>query len=221
MKKIIKSLTTIINAEDIQDLLDDTNQNYRPHDPGGYLYNLMLKYSFEDKFSDEFVELVYTTLIAWNMNQRAAKLSDFDLFKESLFENKDTIHQMEKYRIEELESIVPIEKPIRLLFEKLNLVAVRKPKLVTFSKTLHFFLPDLLMPIDRTYTLLFFYNHYNIADNDEQIQKYLYVLEQFRQFAKKHRDDKAFKECDKRLIKNIPKMIDNIIIGYIKKKKML
>jgi len=221
MKREIKNeLTEIIKATDIKELLDYTNEEYRLYDPGLYLYNLMSNYSFEKKFSDEFIELVYTTLIAWNMNQRKAKLSKFDLFKKSLLDNKNTIQSLEKYRIEELESSDIIEKPIRSLFEKLDLVDKGNPQLVTFSKTLHFFLPNLLMPIDRAYTLTFFYNNHNFsgADVDKQITIYLSVFEQFRQFAKTHRDNDAFKEHEKRWNKNLPKMIDNLIIGYIQTK---
>jgi len=216
MQKIKNKLLEIIKAEDIKTLLDYTNERYRLYDPGLYLYNLMSNYSFKEKFSDEFIELVYTTLTAWNMNQRAAKLAKFDLFKQSIFDNKDTIQSLEKYRIEELDTIDIIEKPIRSLFDKLNLVET-KSKLVTFSKTLHFFLPNLLMPIDRAYTLCFFYNYYREGDFDEQIRIYLDIFDQFRLFARKHIDNNAFKERDKRWNKNLPKMIDNIIIAFINK----
>jgi len=206
---------TTIQVGNIKPLLDYTDENYRPYDPGGYLYNLMLKYPMEEKFKNEFVELVYTTLIAWNMNQRAAKLSGFEeAFKKSLFENKEKIQSLEKYRLEELDSIEPLEKSIIDLFENLNLVDEGKPKLVTFSKTLHFFLPNLLMPIDRAYTILFFYNRYNFTKN-EQIKIYLDVFEQFRQFAKEYGNSDVFKDYSKRWNKNIPKMIDNIIIAHI------
>jgi len=221
MRTIKITLTEGIKATDIKKLLDYTNEEYRPYDPGLYLYNLMSNYSFEKKFSDEFIELVYTTLTAWNMNQRGAKLAKFDLFKQSILDNKDTIQSLEKYRIEELDSITDaIEKPIRALFKKLDLVETQS-KLVTFSKTLHFFLPNLLMPIDRAYTLRFFYKNYSEANADEQIQIYLDILDQFRQFAKKHRDNKAFKERNKRWDKNLPKMIDNIIIAFISKDKQM
>ena len=213
--KIKKELTEVIKATDIKELLDYTNEEYRPYDPGLYLYNLMSNYLFEEKFSNEFIELVYTTLTAWNMNQRGAKLVKFDLFKQSIFDNKNIIQSLEKYRIEELDTIIDvIEKPIRSLFNKLNLVETQS-KLVTFSKTLHFFLPNLLMPIDRAYTLCFFYKNYNKADVDEQIRIYLDIFEQFRQFARKNKDNEAFKEHEKRWNKNLPKMIDNIIIAFV------
>jgi len=220
MKKRKNDLLTEIKAIDITTLLEYTDKVYRPFDPGLYLYNLTLKKTIEEKFTDEFIELVYTTLIAWNMNQRGAKLSEFEEFKKSLLEHKEIIQSLAKYRIEELECIDSLKESIRFLFINLNLVAEDKPKLVTFSKTLHFFLPNLLMPIDRAYTLMFFYNNVNFdkTKNDEQIQMYLAIFEQFRLFAKAHFDSDAFKDCNKRWDKNIPKMIDNMIIAYVRQK---
>jgi len=213
--KLKNYLTTVIQEKNIQGLLDYTKNNYRPYDPGMYLYNLVTKYSGEKKFTEDFIELVYTTLIAWNMNQRGAKLSEFNFFKKSLIENQLAIQSLEKYRIEDLESIDEVKKQINFLFENLNLVAEDKPKLVTFSKTVHYFLPNLLMPIDRAYTLMFFYKNINF-DKNKQIQIYFEIFEQFQQFAKKYIG--YFDRYDNQWNKNIPKMIDNIIIAYIKQK---
>ena len=220
-KEIENHFTKNIKTTDIKGLLDYTNEKYRPYDPGLYLYILMSEYSFEEKFTDKFIELVYTTLTAWNMNQRGAKLCDFKVFKDSLIDNQSIIESLKGYKIEELDSIDILKKPIESLFKNLRLVPEsQKRKLVTFSKTLHFFLPNLLMPIDHTYTLRFF-NQYLSEKENQQIEVYLYVFEQFRLFAKDHKDDASFKVRSERWNKNFPKMIDNIIIAYISKKREL
>ncbi len=217
MARIKNDLTTSIKTDTIPKLLQYTKEEYRPYDPGQYLYNLVTEFPNEMKFTNKFIELVYTTLIAWNMNQRSAKLSNFDLFKESLIKHEQTIKSLEQYRIENLDYVDNLKETIVSLFKNLKLVAKNKPKLVTFSKTLHFFLPNLLMPVDRSYTLLFFYNNTNFnKTDDEQIQIYCDIFEQFRQFAKVWN---YANYVDEKWNKNIPKMIDNIIIAYIKQRE--
>jgi len=55
--------------------LKEVKDNYRPLDPGWYLYRkICLEKDINKKFEDEFIELVYVTLSAWNMNSRGAKL---------------------------------------------------------------------------------------------------------------------------------------------------
>jgi len=217
--RIKKELTELIQANDIKNLLVYTEMEYGPYNPGQYLYNLIFENSFDEKFDEKFIELVYTTLIAWNMDQRGAKLSEFNLFKDSLMDHQKEIQSLKEFRLEEIkEKDIDdcIREHIRTLFENLKLVDKDKPKLVTFSKTLHYFLPNLLMPIDRAYTLKFFYNNHNFKKtNDEQIQIYIDIFKQFRKFAVEH-NCINYMDCGKRWNKNIPKMIDNMIIAYVK-----
>lgn len=204
-------------------------EEYRRYDPGQYIYNLLLeKRKSIDVFSDEYLELVYTTLIAWNMNGRGAKLNDFNLFKETIRKNKDKINSLKNYKIETLNEKVKIEvlKTSEELFHDLDLVGKSwtgnkiKSKLVTFSKTLHFLIPDLFVPIDRKYTLDFFYDdkivptHTNILKNNElQLKVFNELYNLFCQIAKVYN----LKEyTDNRGNTNIPKVIDNSIIGYSK-----
>ena len=175
-----------------------------------------MDFSFETKFSEKFIELAYTTLIAWNMNQRAAKLSDFNTFKRSLLQNKQLIQSLEPYKIQNLSNSNDLIGTLKLLFDNLQLVADGKPKLVTFSKTLHYFLPDLLMPIDRAYTITYFYNSTNIPKAaEQQFQIYWDVFEQFISLATQYNFES---HKDISWNRNIPKIIDNIIIAFIQTK---
>ncbi len=158
MTTIKNHLTTTFRADNIPSLVEYTATKYRPYDPGQYLYRLVTEFSNGTKFSDKFIELTYTTLIAWNMNQRGAKLSDFPTFRKSLLQHRQTIQSLDNLRIEKLADINGLTEKINFLFENLQVVADGKPKLVTFSKTLHYFLPNLLMPVDRRYTLTYFYS---------------------------------------------------------------
>ncbi|MDR0704972.1 MAG: hypothetical protein LBF88_08290, partial [Planctomycetaceae bacterium] len=140
--------------------------------------------------------------------------------------NNEIIQGLTKLRIEKLkETDNQLKEKIDFLFNNLQLVAENKPPLVTFSKTMHFFLPNLFMPIDRKFTLPFFYrkapfnpkNHVPFSkDHQSQIQIFCDIFEQFRQFANKHRSSLETQiNPNSRWNRNIPKIIDNIIIAYV------
>jgi hypothetical protein len=227
--KLLKFEKLLTDEDILKEVLEKTRIEYRPFDPGQYLYNLLLqKREKIDIFSDEYLELTYTTLIAWNMNGRGAKLNDFELFKESIRKNKDKINSLKEYKIENL---TESEKNIFFetvddLFMDLDLIGKSwtgkkiKSKIVTFSKTLHFLLPNLFVPIDRRYTLDFFYNnkmvptHEDIQKNDnKQLEVFKELYELFLKLAKTY---DLSKYVDNKWNANIPKIIDNAVIGSSK-----
>lgn len=218
MLKLKNSLTdTFITGKQESFLIDCislTSRYYRAYDPGQYLYNLVCSFN-GDKFSQKFIELVYTTLIAWNMNHRGAKLSEFNLFRDSILEHKEKVLSLSNFRLEGSDNVDQIESLLANLFNGLCLVSDGKPKLVTFSKTLHYFLPDLLMPIDRRYTIQFYRGYTGIPETKQgQFDLYKLILEDFRQFA--HSLNLSIYQDDK-WNKNVPKIIDNLIISYTNK----
>lgn len=189
--------------------------NYRLYDPAMYLYKAVLDYK-GNKFSNEFIELVYTTLKAWNMDSRGAKLSDFEIFRKSLKKNRILINDLRKYKLGKLneKSLKKTLESVDKLFDRLILVAPGKPKLVTYSKALHFYIPHLFMPIDRTYTLKHFPYRNNLHNKSCEVFKK--IFNQFNEFAALN--DLA-KHIDKKRNRTIPKIIDNIIIGYYLNRK--
>jgi hypothetical protein len=192
-----------------------TEKNYRPYDPGWYLYRLISQYN-KDKYSHEFIELVYVTLSAWNMNSRGAKLNDFDLFKESIIKNMISLQYFTDKSIKDIANI-EIQNNLSELFTKLKLVYKGKPLLVTFSKFLHFYFPKLIVPIDRTYTCNYFFGHTNIPSSlDGQFKKFILIEKEFSVFYKKH-NLKKYLTKDWNICET--KVMDNMIIGYIKYKK--
>ena len=77
---------------------------------------------------------------------------------------------------------------------------------------MHFFLPDLVVPIDRKYTLSYFYKNVGIAkDRSLQFEKFKEIFHEFWRFASENSLE-GYK--DNVWAKNIPKIIDNVIIGY-------
>ena len=196
--------------------LDNTKRFYRFLDPGWYLYRkVVLETNIVNKFNDEFIELVYVTLVAWNMNSRGAKLADFNVFKTSLLSFKDNFINLSNFKLEELSSTMfddLLNNDLLKLFFGLELVANNKPKLVTYSKTFHFFLPNLFVPIDRKYTLNYFNGHTNIPKSiEKQFDLFKHLHQNFRKFS----NEVSLNEyLDQTWNANIPKTIDNIIIGY-------
>jgi len=225
--KPLKFQKLISNKFILEDTLKKTKEYYRPFDPGQYLYNLLLeKRKKMDIFSDEYLELIYTTLISWNMNGRGAKLNDFILFKNSIKEQKSKINSLKKYKIETLneDNKKRVLEIIDSLFKDLDLVGKSwtgnkiKSKLVTFSKTLHFLLPNLIIPIDRKYTMNFFYGNTDIPtdiniqrNNKKQIEVFNELYGKFCEIAKIYN---LKKHLDSQWNRTIPKIIDNAIIGY-------
>ena len=217
-KGLIKSFS---NRKDLNGLIEKrvkyTTEKYRPFDPALYLYNQLLNFGTDKKFTDEFIELVYTTLIAWNMNQRGARLSKFEKFKKSILDNKDRIDSLTKYRLESLDEkdLKEIYETTKKLFKDLQLVQDGKPKLVTFSKTLHYFVPDLTMPVDRAYTLRFYYGNYYVPKSlDKQFDIYWDIFKDTEEFTKYYDFKKV---ADSKWNRSIPKIIDNFIIDPTKK----
>lgn len=227
--KPLKFQKLISNKRILERTLNKTKEDYRPLDPGYYLYNLLLdKHQKMDIFSDEYLKLIYTTLISWNMNGRGAKLNDFTLFKNSIKEQKSKINSLRGYKIETLneDNKKRVLEIINLLFKDLDLVGKSwtgnkiKSKLVTFSKTLHFLLPNLIVPIDRKYTMNFFYGSTDIPtdiniqrNNKKQIEVFNELYGKFYEITKIYNLKKYF---DNQWNRTIPKIIDNAIIGYNK-----
>lgn len=224
MKLKLERFNKLISDQDIlKKSLEKTEKEYRALDPGWYLYNLLLdKRKLVDIFSDEYLELIYTTLISWNMNGRGAKLAEIQDFKDSIRSNKPLIISLKGYRLEKLDKdgLTKIVNVLKELFKKLKVVQTNS-KLVTFSKTLHFLLPELIAPIDRKYTLEFFYRNTMLttdkdsAKNDEkQFEVFEEIFEKYWELVTdcdllSYLDDKSWN-------RTIPKIADNAVIGFVK-----
>lgn len=88
-----------------------------------------------------------------------------------------------------------------------------KTKLVTFSKTMHFLLPNLIVPIDRKYTLKFI--KLNIINAKYEFRLFKNIESAFGVFSSEvYLDD--FVNNESQWCKYKTKIIDNIIISYEK-----
>jgi len=217
MPKLKNTLIATIPAKDIPKWSKWTEEHFWKDQRGdaGELYNHVLTCPGRDIRSDSFLGLVYGMLAAFKMNARGAILSEPADFKKTIKKHADTIESLAKVKLEKVkESDSGLINTIGSLFDHLHLTQT-KSRLVTFSKTMHFLLPNLFMPIDRWYTLRFFYGH----PPANQKACFLEVFEQCRAFAHQHSEAlKALENPNSRWNRNVPKIIDNVIIGYVSNK---
>jgi len=215
------------NREDFFRYIKICDDDYRKVSPSIVLYREMIKKHNEIELDDllgenDFFELIYATLISWNMNQRGARLVDFDEFKSSLDSLKNELIEVSEYKIEDFRSnsqnnILP---KIECIYEKMSVMKSRS-NLVGNSKTLHFLLPRLIMPIDRTFTLNFFFGNTEVSHGHRaEFNIFKQVLQYFLDIINRLK----LSEKDVNGLgwnTTLPKLIDNAIIGYMIEKKRI
>jgi len=215
----------IIKINNIKECLDKYNLSFPINSAAGYLYSKILEFNdLEARFDDSFIKLAYATLDAWGMNGRAARLKDFKLFREILLNNKATflklgIEQIDSCQLED----EAIKSTLKDLFIGLQDICVQKSKLVTISKTMHFFLPCLIPPIDRRYTLRYFAKGENSIDvpaGESSFALFMTIIRCFQDFARLNNEElKEFMDLHNGWNKYMPKLIDSIIVGLVKNRE--
>lgn len=164
----------------------------------GSLKNLLKK--------NEFIELLYATLTAWDMNARGAKIKYFDEFRENLLKNKIYFEKLTNYQLNKISEndFLKIKEILKKIYNNLQLMKT-KGRLVSNSKMMHYLLPDLVMPMDRQNTLNFFFGNTN-----ESEKKFLDIIE-CTYYIVQEIDLRRF--LDNEWNQSIPKIIDNAIIS--------
>lgn len=122
--------------------------------------------------SDSFVELLYGTLTAWGMHRMGpgnTKLREFRDICTTLRANRDRISSLEHLALSRLSQaqLGAVADQLWELIDSLE-ISIADAKIVANTKTLHHLLPELVPPIDRTYTFNFFYgrNMLSISERD-------------------------------------------------------
>lgn len=204
------------NAE-LEKYLSEIEKAFKPLSPSLYFYDCVLAYNFSDKFSDDFFRISYLALQSWGMDSRGAKLADFTEYKESLSDNKEKISKLKDFCLNNLnDECFPV---LDCLFSSLKISATNA-KIVSFSKLMHFYLPNLIVPVDRKYSFSFFYPHeirtaaYYPSSLNAQFDVFKKMQEKCRDFAKMNFSALEKFISDTGWNRNVPKIIDNMIIGY-------
>lgn len=212
------NLNKLLNWEVFVESFEYMQNHYRRYDAADYLYEEVsgriklepLKSLLKE---GKFFKLIYATLHAFNMNQRAAKLVEFNKFIEEIKSQRDKIEDLSNHKLismndDEIDSVLG---NIKEVFFGLKIMEGQS-QIVGVSKTLHFLLPDLVMPIDRKYTLNFFYG--NNQYNKERSREFITFSEVFKNYCKIIRD----LELTRRKFEwPVSKVIDGAIIGFMNK----
>ncbi|MCT4507759.1 MAG: hypothetical protein N4A48_03225 [Tepidibacter sp.] len=166
------------------------------------------------------IEYVYAVLTSWGMHRMGptgAKMIEFDVFKESILNIKERIQFLKQYSFKTINETV-LEQ-IEYIFKNIC-VMKSNISLVGNTKVMAHFLPNLIPPVDRQYTLNYLYNKNYIPNNIDKEWNMLkdILLNFFYPIA----NDTDFLELSQSWI-NQPdlypwdtstlKTIDNIIIG--------
>ena len=198
---------------------------YRPNSDSFKYYHSLIdrhrKSGIDMLLSDpDYLRHVHETLKKWDMNSRRAKLVESSPFLESITELSKEIIELADYSMENLNeiSIREIEPKMKYVFENLK-VMESKSRIVGVSKTLHFLLPKLVMPIDGKYTLNFFFGRRpNSKRRNSEYELFFDIFKAFNNYAVRV----ALSKSDEELQgwnTTIPKIIDNAIIGYMRTHK--
>jgi hypothetical protein len=207
IEKRQKKIDDIIKV--IKTRINEINRNYK-RGPELYFYQRLLRLRSGSKTISSFLksnynfEIIYATLVSWDMNSRAAKMKCFDKFKSNILSCESDLIRLEGITIDGADDCKNIIDTLKIIYPKLCIMRT-KSKLVSNSKLLHFLFPELLMPMDRKNTLNYFYNNTN-----DSFPKYLEIIELSFEIAK--RNIAWEKYVDEEWNSTIPKIIDNAII---------
>lgn len=180
------------------------------------LYSKILQIPYEQRFSENGIQLIYQTLVKWNMNTRGAKLEDENPFIESLYNNKTEIDKLSDYTVIDFYNAARIKEIYEIvenLFKSLNLT--KTSKFVTVSKTLHFLHPQLMVPMDRTYTANYFHNFSfpDVPREDKDQAKW--NMEFHKALCKVYHNHKdLFDKISFETRFPVTKLLDDILIGF-------
>lgn len=167
---------------------------------------------------DHHIYQIYNCLGSeFGMARRSARLVEFELFETSIKDHLAILSSLNIYRMDSIVNNSDLDillSQLRLLFTELQVVPPGSPKLVAVSKTLHFLLPNLVMPIDRDSVLKFLYRKGDVpTKEDKQFRVFTDVFTKYRSITQKlglkiDNGDGSWWNV------SVPKRIDNAILGF-------
>ncbi|MBN1488344.1 MAG: hypothetical protein JXA69_00375 [Phycisphaerae bacterium] len=164
----------------------------------------------------QFFEYLYATLTAWGMHRPGrsrAKLANLHEMRESFEGQATAIDEMASLRLRDLSTIhaQQIASKLWAIMERLQ-VSTSNTRIVACSKALHHLLPLLMPPIDREYTLSFFYRRKTMNRGDKAT--FLEIFPLFREIAVAQ-GDRLAQLVGPGMNTSETKVIDNAIIGFV------
>lgn len=159
---------------------------------------------------DEFLEGLRATLKKWGIGLRGSRMVGPDDFDSALRERRAEFAALESLSIEAADlDIEAAYKAVWHLVETLGIVE-NKSKIVPGTKALHHLLPDLVVPMDRAWTGLFFgWTAADPQDNQERT-----FTRTFEAYARVARLVQPSNYVGAGWRTSATKVLDNAMIGY-------
>ena len=161
-----------------------------------------------------FVESLRRTLIAWGIGGRASYLVPPRQFATALQAAVPVLEELEHLTIDNPALPVDVADRLWLVVDSLGVVE-NKARIVAGTKTLHHLLPDLVVPMDRAWTGMFFQLHppeWQAADSQRRI--FCRTYGQLADVARQVQPQRYVTGAGWRTSRT--KMLDNAIIGFCK-----
>jgi len=220
-----------IRIEDLCDNLSSYNKlaigAYRLDSPARHFHiktiqKLKTHKNLESVFEDEvFFDYLYATLVAWNMNSQGAKLCGFIQFINTIRNSRQQIIELNKHSLKSLvheEAVASgrYAQAVERINTILSILRISETEswLVANTKVLHHILPELIPPVDRKYTLKFFFNNTSVKKGEKSNKQfhevfihYLYIYDLVVEEVVNMVEENSFNSSS-------TKVIDNAIIGY-------
>jgi hypothetical protein len=162
--------------------------------------------------SEQFLVSLRRTLLAWGIGRRASRLVPAGAFAAALHAALPGLEPLESLTIDGDELPADLAGTLAQLISSLGVVE-NKAKLVAGTKTLHHLLPDLVPPMDRAWTGLFFQFHLP-EWQDTRTQRRIFELAygHFAAVARQVSPQRYVTGAGWRTTRT--KIIDNALIGY-------
>jgi hypothetical protein len=171
-------------------------------------------------YDDLFFDYLYATLTSWGLNRMGpgkTKLGPISDLKASLQDQVVKNRELEGLRIDRLEGseVAAVADASWQVMSGLQ-VSVAEVQLVANSKALHHVLPDLVPPIDRNYTLMFFVGRPYIYRSKE-MRLFMAVFPLFHEIAVRCSETihGFLTTPPKGMNTSVTKVIDNAILGLM------
>lgn len=188
-----------------------------------------LNCNIEEAFNDaEFLARLYATLACWGMHRmgnRANHMVEFADFQKTLKKFIVSIQELQDVHITDIadgygeaDNEVIVDTISDKIWEIIRglVIAHNEAHLVAGTKVLHHLLPQLVPPIDRTYSLKMFYENTYLYCEQEKFRQLFRCYFVFAYECKKD-IERILSEPGHIMNTSITKVMDNAIVGYLRK----
>lgn len=159
----------------------------------------------------DYLKSLYRTLRAWGIGSRRSKLRPFNNFTDALNDISPDICELDGLKLDKIEiETDTVNQKIWNIIENMHIVD-NIATLVPCSKTLHHILPDLIVPMDREYTQVFF----GWRNPQFQYGQETCFKEAFKSFEYVSRETNPKQYVGSGWNTSLSKVIDNAIVGLI------